>query len=317
MRKFLLFISTVFIAAAVMAQYNVTFTVNVSGVNADTTDLYMSGDFAGWAEPGSDPAYKMTADNDTTYSLTVEFPDGENQANFKFFQVHNETASWTYGEWDGDPNRFAVFIGESTLTYKYGIQPVWVTFNVDMMYAPEFSPDTTDIYIAGNIANGWAQPGTIEFYKFDAPTDGMYTKALLIDPTADAQYKYFFVNNGEASWDYGEWTGDPNRTAVIDTAMTINDYFGTMESISEQNLDAIEAIYPNPCNNYVTIALKSEINQVNTIAIHNILGKLVYSLEDISLQGEVKINTSNLVTGIYFITVVNDKGYQAARFIKE
>jgi hypothetical protein len=173
------------------------------------------------------------------------------------------------------------------------------------------------VYIAGSFANGWAQPGTIEFYKFDAPTDGVYTKALLIDPTADAQYKYFFVNNGMASWDNGEWTGDPNRTAVIDTAMTINDYFGTMESISEQNIDAIEAIYPNPCNNYVTISIKSEINEVNTIMVHNILGEMVYSLEDVSVYGEVKINTSDLTACMYFITVVNDEGYQAARFIKE
>jgi len=70
MKKLLLLTFSLFIGLAVIAQYNVTFTVNVAGVNADTTDLYVSGDFAGWAEPGSDPAFMMTAVSDTVYSFT-------------------------------------------------------------------------------------------------------------------------------------------------------------------------------------------------------------------------------------------------------
>ena len=317
MKKLLLFISSLFIAVAVMAQYNVTFTVNVSGVNSDTTELYMSGDFAGWAEPGSDPAFKMTAVSDTVYSLTYEFLAGENEANFKFFQVHNETPSWTYGEWDGDPNRHAVFIGESTFTYDYGVQPVWVTFNCDMEYA-DFDYTVDEIFIAGNIANGWAQPGTIQFYKLAAPADGdVYSISMLVYPTEDAQYKYFRIIDSEPSWDNGEWTGEPNRVVAIDTAMIIDDYWGTMTGVEENKIEAIESIYPNPCNSYVNIALSSDINQVNSIEVYNILGELVYVMEDISMQREVKIFTGNLTNGVYFVTVSNDDGYQAARFIKE
>jgi hypothetical protein len=317
MKKLLLFVTSLFIAVAMMAQYNVTFKVTVAGVNTDTTDLYVSGDFAGWAQPGSDPAYMMTAENDTTFAITVEFADGENEANFKFFQVHNATPSWTYGEWDGDPNRHAVFIGESTFTYKYAVKPVWVTFNCDMEYA-DFDYTVDEIFIAGNVANGWAQPGTIQYYKLAAPTDGdVYSISMLVDPTDDAQYKYFRIIGGEPSWDNGEWTGDPNRMVAIDTAMTIDDFWGTLAGVDEHALNAIESIYPNPCNSYVNIVLTSEINQVNAIEVYNILGEMVYRLEDISMQREVKIFTGDLNSGVYFVTVTNDQGYQAARFIKE
>jgi len=318
MKKLLLFISTLFIAVAVMAQYNVTFTVNVSGVNADTTELYMSGDFAGWAEPGSDPAFKMTAVSDTVYSLTYEFLAGENQVNFKFFQVHNETASWSYGEWDGDPNRFAVVIGETTLDLTWGTMPNLVTFNVDMTDATEFNPDTDEIFIAGSLANGWAQPGTIQYYKLGVPDkNDIYSIDLLVYSSEDVQYKYFRIIDGEPSWDNGEWTGDPNRVIAVDTAMVVNDIWGTT-GIGEQHvLDAIQAIYPNPCNSYVNITLKSDINQVNSIEVYNILGELVYTQENVSMQREIKIYTGDLTNGVYFVTVHNNEGYQAARFIKE
>lgn len=323
MRKLLLLISSLFIAVAVMAQYNVTFQVdlnNVAGFNADTTEVYMAGDFLDWNEPGSNPDYKMapSGSDPLIYELVYEFADGEQVVQFKFFFVYNQTSSWDNGEWTGDPNRHVVFIDETTATYIWGDMPNLVTFNVDMEYAEEFDPETDEIFIAGSIANGWAQPGTIQYYKLIATTDGdIYSITMQVYTTEEALYKYFRIIGGEPSWDNGEWTGDPNRAVAVDTAMTIDDYWGTMAGVEENKIEAIESIYPNPCNAYCNIVLTSDINQVNAIEVYNILGEMVYSMENISMQREVKIFTGDLTNGVYFVTVRNDKGYQAARFIKE
>ena len=323
MRKLLLFISSLFIAVAVMAQYNVTFQVDlndVAGFNSDTTEVYMAGDFLDWNEPGSNPDYKMTpsGSDPLIYELVYDFADGEQVVQFKFFFVYNQTASWDNGEWTGDPNRHAVFIGETTATYIWGDTPNAVTFNVDMEYAEEFNPVTDEIFIAGSIANGWAQPGTVQYYKLTAPTDGdIYSITMQVYTTEDAQYKYFRVIDGEPSWDNGEWTGEPNRVVAVASDTTFNDFWGTMAGVDEHAINAIQSIYPNPCNSYCNIVLTSDINQVNSIEVYNILGELVYTLENISMQREVKIFTGDLTNGVYFVTVRNDKGYQTARFIKE
>ncbi len=322
MKKLLLFVSSLFITVGLMAQYNVTFQVDlneVAGFNADTTEVYMAGDFLGWEEPGSNPDYKMTptGDDPLIYEYVHEFTDEEQVIQFKFFFVYNETQSWDNGEWTGDPNRHAVFIGETTATYTWADMPNTVTFNVDMAPATEFDPATDEIFIAGSLANGWAQPGTIQYYKLTAPTDDpIYSITFQVYTSDDVQYKYFRIIDGEPSWDNGEWTGDPNRMIMVDTSMTVNDTWGTT-GIAENNLNAIEAIYPNPCNNYVNVVLTNEINEVNSIEVHNILGELVYSMEDISMQKEVKIFTGDLNKGVYFVTIRNNQGYQAARIIKE
>ncbi|RLD38678.1 MAG: hypothetical protein DRI74_03095 [Bacteroidetes bacterium] len=98
-----------------------------------------------------------------------------------------------------------------------------VTFNVDMSGATGFTAGTDVVYIGGDIAGGWAEPGSDATYEMtDTDGDGIYTITLTKDPVGDIEYKYF-VNAG---WNGGEWTGGDNRTATIEEETTLNDVFG-------------------------------------------------------------------------------------------
>ncbi len=60
--------------------------------------------------------------------------------------------------------------------------------------------------------------------KGEVLDDLVYTISLELYPD-DIEYKYFLVED-DASWDLGEWVGDPNRSATIDADMTIEDVWG-------------------------------------------------------------------------------------------
>ncbi|MBC8319987.1 MAG: T9SS type A sorting domain-containing protein [Bacteroidetes bacterium] len=229
--KFLAIAMFVLMGTFVMAQtqYTINFTVDMTladPFDPATDEVYMSGNFAGWAQPGSDVTYKMAPLDvgSMFYTLTVTIDSGEVQ--YKYFRVIDGAASWDNGEWTGDPNRKVYLTGDFTFENVWANKPHDITFNVDMTDADPFDPATDAIYIAGSLANGWAQPGTMTSYMMTTTDDINYTITLLLYP-GDYMYKYFRVIDGVASWDNGEWNGDPNREVTVDTmAAVINNVWG-------------------------------------------------------------------------------------------
>lgn len=319
MKKFTLRITVLLMFLAmgtfVMAQYNVTFNVDMTdaeGFEPDTMNVYIAGDFAGWPEPGTDSTLMLISTiTPKVYTLTREFPDGENVIQFKYFIVGVVTShSWDGGEWGGDPNRVAVFTGETTLENIWGNKPSSVTFNVDMADVV-FNPDTTDIYIAGNFA-GWAQPGSVLYWKME-PTiiETTYSITATIY-NGEQQYKYFMVYNGEPSWDHGEWSGDPNRVVTVDTTMVFDDVWAFLGGIIDLKAEITFSLYPNPVDNILTI---EKLDGANKIEIYNVVGKLLKTVNKISTP-VVTINTADLTSGIYFVIVHNNGSAQSTKFIK-
>jgi len=104
--------------------------------------------------------------------------------------------------------------------------PVPVTFNVDLNYAPVFNPQTDDIYIAGSFA-GWPMPGSNPDLIMQplAGSFNVYTITIMLEP-GYYEYKYFRVIDNTPSWDHGEWAGGPNRTLFVEEALTVNDIWG-------------------------------------------------------------------------------------------
>ena len=132
----------------------------------------------------------------------------------------------TDSEWVVYDNATADYI-ENIGTHTFGEEPpptgFDVTFNVDMNGVTGFVPGTDLVYLSGDIA-GWAEPGSNAANEMtDGDSDGIYTLTLTKDPAGDIVYKYF-INPGWNTW--GEWVGDPNRSATISEATTLNDVFG-------------------------------------------------------------------------------------------
>ncbi len=71
-------------------------------------------------------------------------------------------------------------------------------------------------------------------------------------------------------------------------------------------------LYPNPVGNQLTI---DNIGGVNKIEVFNVIGEVVKSIDNLSTAG-VTISTSNLTSGVYFVTFHNESGVQTTKFVK-
>jgi len=316
--KFLAIAMFFFMGTAVMAQtqYSTTFNVDmtdVEGFDTATDELFMSGSFAGWAQPGTDAAYLMspTAEGSMFYTLTATIDSGE--VMYKYFIVTDGTASWDGGEWTGDPNRKVYLTGETTFDNVWANKPHDITFVVDMTAADPFDATTDAVYITGTLANGWSQPGTISAYMMAPTEEGsmLYTIDLLLNK-GEYAYKYFRVINNEASWDNGEPVANDRAVAVDTVAATIDNVWGDISGIFNEPNVFTYSMYPNPV---VTVLNIDNTSDVTSIDVFDITGKLVRTTDVVFAQN-VTIDVAELQAGVYVVNVTNNKGTQTSKFIK-
>jgi hypothetical protein len=118
----------------------------------------------------------------------------------------------------------------------------------------------------------------------------------------------------ESTWNHGatavryfpfvKGPGATDPTFVNDTNFT--GITATLSSPTFSNKPEV-SLYPNPTNGILNMEFK---NEVNAIRIINILGKVVYNervTEDLTNSNK-RIDLSNLVGGIYIVSVSNDNG---------
>jgi hypothetical protein len=92
-------------------------------------------------------------------------------------------------------------------------------------------------------------------------------------------------------------------------------------SVSSLDEIAVEgvAIYPNPVNEYMVANFTLNENITPVITIVNSLGQQVKNLSYNTKEGanSIRINTSELSSGIYFFNLVSNNGTSSKRFIVE
>lgn len=69
-------------------------------------------------------------------------------------------------------------------------------------------------------------------------------------------------------------------------------------------------VYPNPIQDFTTI---KTANKIETAEVYNLAGQLVFSSK---VNGDKKINLSNLKSGIYILKVKTDKGTETVKLMK-
>ena len=100
-------------------------------------------------------------------------------------------------------------------------------------------------------------------------------------------------------------TNDCGNGPVSSTLeVSIDNTFG----IGENELNVGVAVFPNPNNGTFTVKLSSESNETVKLSIRSIVGEVVYTEEQITVNGEfVKtIDLSNFAEGIYFLMLENN-----------
>jgi hypothetical protein len=74
-------------------------------------------------------------------------------------------------------------------------------------------------------------------------------------------------------------------------------------------------IYPNPVQDFVNLSIEEDNDNLNTVNIHDVNGKLIYSEQIISNQNKV-IDTQNWARGVYFVTVNGKNNIQKTKIVK-
>ena len=74
-------------------------------------------------------------------------------------------------------------------------------------------------------------------------------------------------------------------------------------------------IFPNPVQDFVNLSIEEENDNLNTVNIHDVNGKLIFSEQIISNQNKV-IDTQHWARGVYFVTVNGKNNIQKTKIVK-
>lgn len=324
MKRILLSVLALFLSAGLFAQTgNVTFSVNMkadSAFNPMVDSVFVTGDFAGWTQPGSDVAFMMKPNSDSTiYSLTVDgVANGVIQ--YKYFIINNGP-DWNQGEWGGDPNRRAFVNGDVTLNNTWANKPFQVTFNVDVTAIKDsIVSSKAAVFLAGDFKNGaaWAMPGSFAPLQLTPNADTtQFSLTLWLYKGTQVLYKNFLVFDSTASWDNGEWGGDPNRVDSIMMADTLNTVWGELGFTGIPANNAVQpnfSFYPNPVHEVLYI---NNLENANRIEIFNMVGQKVRVISNIDRK-KLTIQTGDLNKGVYVIAAYGKNSVlKSMKFIKQ
>jgi hypothetical protein len=103
-----------------------------------------------------------------------------------------------------------------------------VTFVVYMDLVNDYDPQTEVLYVAGDlsIVSNWETPGSNSTLILTKSDDVQYYSLSIRIPDASIAYKFFTNDAGQSGWNNGEWDGDPNRLAVVNSDTTFKHIFG-------------------------------------------------------------------------------------------
>ncbi len=113
-----------------------------------------------------------------------------------------------------------------------------------------------------------------------------------IKPTAGFQISDIIPNTAEIYFDF-------NPAVVTNTFET--EFIATLSSKQFSNIDF--SIFPNPTNHFVEITFSKTTNNKVRLGVYNIQGKLILNEERELQNNTVKLDISNLRSGMYFLKV--------------
>lgn len=200
-------------------------------------------------------------------------------------------------------------------------QTVNLTVNVDMKPAIDsadygFTQTSGTVIITGSLT-GWEEPGKDGSVEMTNSEGTIYTATVEVDANSEVEFKIFVVDNDKTpSWDYGEWTGDPNRKLAIganDVVTNIVWADTTTVDVPEAQVVENVAVYPNPFTSELTI---DNLEGVKEIRIANMLGQNVMVIRD--MESRKVVSTSRLENGIYLISIVDENNnVRTERIVKQ
>ena len=131
-------------------------------------------------------------------------------------------------------------------------------------------------------------------------------------PDEYGKMAFHWTNNGTATNRQLKPWLDPTNTGVLEFAGSSNPCSGVgLTEIDDHSIN----IYPNPANHELFVDITKSGLTLKLIEILDLNGKLLLS-QQISMDTFIKLNTSNLVQGMYLIRITSDHQTFSKRFIK-
>ena len=323
MKKILFLLFSIFSLSAI-AQVDVTFQVDMTGVTGFTTPE-VNGTFNGWCgscAPMSD------ANGDGVWELTISLAPGAYEYKFSHDNwagqetlVAGSSCTMTTGPYTNrvlnvtTADSLTVVCWGSCAACGESVGPYNITFVVDMS---DSGATFTTPEVNGTFNNwcGGCAPMS------DSNGDNIWEITIALN-TGIYEYKYAYD-----TWAGSEAlvAGDPctvtnsgftNRSLeVTDNLVMDTVCYGSCLSCGGINVDEETAegfsIYPNPVQNSFVI---QSSNLVKSIAILDNTGKRI-ELPTVALNNNVQVNTESLPTGIYHVQVITANGAATQRFVK-
>lgn len=299
---------------------NVTFTVDLSGVDVDNGG-YIAGEFNGWSgEP-------MVDNGDGTYSIQKFLSPGTYP-----FKFQNGSGGWenvpsfcasdgnrviTIPEGD-EPVAFAACFNQCTETCIPDPDPANVTFRVDMSdmtVAPE------GVFVMGGFTEPAWQSGALEMSDGDG--DGIYQVTVLI--SGPAYFEYKFVNgdvNDPTNEEFdgneeqlecnvpsgvGGWNRTHTRTGEDEVLDAVPFGLCGIVGLEEASVGSV-FMYPNPATDHFTLSVENPAGKTIYWSIIDITGKVVRQETPLHPAGKTVVHTHDLNSGLYFLNITNASG---------
>lgn len=263
---------------------------------------------------GDDTVWYLNGGNWPKYGLgSISMPqllvDGNN-----VYMVYTQTLDYPFVDVNSSSYYRGVFGKKSTdggATWSTGTS--WLSYNKDNFYVEDWENYSIDTYQDCLWVDGENMFPTIS----PKVVNGKISMTWQWDYFAGCEIKENSVNvAGQPSSIYFMQL-DANDLGVYNA---ITDVYNGLcidhTSIVDNTLTGM-ALYPNPANNQVTVAISSNETANATLSIYNLMGQCVYAESVNVMEGSnfIPVNISNLNTGIYMVNVKTAQGTSTQKLI--
>lgn len=241
--------------------------------------------------------------NETKISI-LDVTDKNNV--IKLAEIDYSQLGYTHQGWFTDDHKYFI-LGDETDEQNHGINTRTLVFDVSNLdspvlsstYSASFSAIDHNGYVKGNefyMANYRAGLRLFNISNISASTNSMEEIGY---------FDTYPANNGTAF--NGAWSVYPYFESGniiindIERGLFIVKKGGVLSVDNQTIAENTVTLYPNPSKDNPKVKISNN-NIINTIELFDLLGKKVYSKENIN-QSEFVIPTENIVRGIYFIKI--------------
>lgn len=262
---------------------------------------------------------------DSFYSVSG-YPDEQisDISDFKdiFLDDFNKTFQ-PFLDYDNSP----ISVTPSFLEMTISASQVWDELSVDVTINPlkDINSTSLKMYIAVcehsyNYTGGFTSQTEFKHVMRKMLPDGNGTvlASLLEGVSVNHSESYTFTTGNVSAGSYNLWEGMHNLEIVAFVQDTVTEEVLQSASIRSDNINSIETvapdettIYPNPSSGIAYINLGNRY--YNSLQVINITGKILYELNGLENQRQIRLDLSNYASGAYLINMISDNGYKTCK----